>query len=138
MLISIVAFLLAGCGSGSCPSASPMTPEELSAYEAVEECSRLAAAPPLVLWRAVKPCPTSGKPCCMDGGRNFQCGDAICGVRGQYLTDCATIELARTDPNVCGSDEPVLKHESLHHLLFENFGDADNDHRRREWQDCGL
>ena len=110
----------AGTAEGGLPS------EFSGEYADVERCTRLRGAEPNLVLEEPRPCPTSGRMCCLPSVENFECGLlglSRCGASGLYDPETRTIHL----PDGCPG---AFRHEAIHHLLFVN--------GRADWQNHGA
>ena len=110
-----------GSGDESETSSDGSLPRNLAAdYADVERCTNLEAFEPTLVYGEVRPCPTTGRMCCLEDVETFQCGLlnlSRCGASGYYEPGNHTIHL----PQGCSA---AFRHEAIHHLLYVN-GRAD-------------
>ena len=119
-----LATLLAACGGGG----GKLSLE--TRFERVASCTGLAAPFPLVRFEPATECPTSGRRCCLASFEFRPCPQGLCGAAGKYEQDTQTIVL----PEGC---DIGFEHESVHHLLFVETGDADEGHQSPLYAACG-
>ena len=119
-----LATLLASCGGGG----GRVSLE--TRFERVSSCTGLAAPFPLIRVEPAIECPTSRTRCCLEGVAFQPCPQGQCGANGRYERDTQTIVL----PEGC---DIGFEHESVHHLLFIETGDADEGHQSPLYAACG-
>ena len=112
-----------GEGGGTGSQTNALSVDLAASYADVERCTGLAAASPSLQWENVRPCPTSGKRCCLAEAETFPCGEGTCGLEGAYVEASSTVLL----PEGCAD---AFRHEAIHHLMFVN--------GRPDWRDHGA
>jgi len=107
--------------SPQCTEAQPLSAATELVWNETEQCTDLAAPPPLVIYSPTVTCPRNRQPACLATVPFFPCSDdpsQTCGAIGRFLPECGAIELP--DRN-----QDAAAHEMIHYLLRAN--------GRREW-----